>query len=40
VSAEIAAARYGVSVAMLTFRQNVLKLARRLPVTRAAVKRH
>ncbi len=37
---ETAAAKYGVSVPMLTFRQNVLKLARRFPVKRAAVKAH
>jgi len=37
---EIAAAKYGVSVPMLTFRQNVLKLAPRFPVKRAAVKAH
>lgn len=40
LSPETAAAKYGVSVPMLTFRQNVLKLARRFPVKRAAVKAH
>ena len=40
LSAEIAAAQYGVSVTMLTFRQNVLKLARKFPTRRATVKAH
>jgi Zn-dependent peptidase ImmA (M78 family) len=40
LSAEIAAAQYGVSVPMLTYRQNVLKLARKFPVKRAALKTH
>jgi Zn-dependent peptidase ImmA (M78 family) len=40
LSTKIAAAKYGVSVPMLTFRQNVLKLARKFPVRRATVKRH
>lgn len=34
LSPEIAAAKYGVSVPMLNFRQNVLKLARRRPAQR------
>lgn len=38
LSAEMVAAKYGVSVAMLTFRQNVLKLAPRYPAKRPPLK--
>lgn len=40
LNAETAAAHYGVSVPMLTFRQNVLNLARKFPVKRVASKTH